>query len=250
MVKRLLIKIDEELCNGCGLCVPSCAEGALQIIDGKAKVVSESFCDGIGDCLGHCPEGALTLEEIETVEFDEEAAMEHVARMKETDAASSSGCSPAVEIEPEVPTTTQDSEKKVPFQLSHCGAVEAVSQLSHFPIKLFLVAANHPALKDANLLVASDCSTVAYPSLHKDFLKGRTVLQFCPKFGDQAYSLERLTEIFKHNDIKDITITVMTVPCCSGLIRMVQTALVQAGKEVPIKAVVIDIDGKIAKTTG
>ena len=239
MVKRLLIAIDEELCNGCGLCVPSCAEGALQIIDGKAKVVSESFCDGLGDCLGHCPEGALTLEEIETVEFDEEAALEHVARMKGTDATSASGCSPAVEIQPEEPTSsTQAAETKVTFQLGH------------FPVKLKLMAANHPALKDASLLVASDCSTIVYPSLHEDFLKGRTVVQVCPKFEDQAYSLERLTAIFKHNEIKDITITVMTVPCCSGLIRMVQAALTQADKDVPIKSLVIDIDGKIVKTMG
>lgn len=239
MVKRLLITIDEELCNGCGLCVPSCAEGALQIIDGKAKVVSESFCDGLGDCLGHCPEGALTLQEVETVEFDEEAAMEYVEKLKGADATSISSCSPTVKIEHEDhPSVTQASGSKVTFQLGH------------FPVKLKLMAANHPALKDASLLVASDCSTVVYPSLHEDFLKGRTVVQVCPKFEDQAYSLERLTAIFKHNEIKDITITVMTVPCCTGLIRMVQTALTQADKEVPIKSVVIDIDGKIVKTIG
>ena len=237
MVKRLLIKIDEELCNGCGLCVPSCAEGALQIIDGKAKVVSESFCDGIGDCLGHCPEGALTLEEIETVEFDEEAAMEHVARIKGADDKPISGCSPAVEIRTKESISTIQASETV-----------LVSQLKNFPLKLKLMAPNHPALQNASLLVAADCTTVAYPSLHEDFLKGRTITIVCPKFEPQAYSLERLTEIFKHNDIKDITITIMTVPCCGGLIRMVQTALVQAGKEVPIKAVVIDIDGKITKT--
>ncbi|MHA1638154.1 MAG: ATP-binding protein [Candidatus Thorarchaeota archaeon] len=235
MVKRLMITIDEELCNGCGLCVPSCAEGALQIIDGKAKVVSESFCDGIGDCLGHCPEGALTLAEVETVDFDEEAAMEHVAKLRGTEAVSS--CSPAVEIPQEKPTS-----------IDPAGETKVAFRLGHFPVKLKLMAANHPALKNASLLVASDCSTIVYPALHEDFLKGRTVVQVCPKFEDQAYSLERLTAIFQHNEIKDITITVMTVPCCSGLVRMVQAALVQAGKEVPIKVVVIEIDGKIVKT--
>ncbi|MHA1577646.1 MAG: ATP-binding protein [Candidatus Thorarchaeota archaeon] len=237
MVKRLLITIDEELCNGCGLCVPSCAEGALQIIDGKAKVVSESFCDGIGDCLGHCPENALTLQEVETVEFDEEAAMEHVAKIKEAEAPPTSGCSPAVKIQREESTpTTQSSGSAV------------MSQLTHFPVKLKLVAPNHPALQNASLLVSADCTSIAYPSYHEDFLKGRTVVQVCPKFEDQAYSLERLTENFRHNDIKDITITIMTVPCCSGLIRMVQTALANANKEVPTKVSIIDIDGKIVKT--
>ncbi len=237
MVKRLLIKIDEELCNGCGLCVPSCAEGALQIIDGKAKVVSESFCDGLGDCLGHCPEGALTLEEIETVEFDEEAAMEYVAKMKEAATPPTSGCSPVVKIPTEEPKSIARSSDTV-----------AVSRLKQWPIKVKLVAPNHPALQNASLLVSADCTSIAYPSFHEDFLKGRTVLQVCPKFEDQAYSLERLTEIFKHNDIKDITITIMTVPCCGGLLRMVQTALTNANKDVPTKSLVIDIDGKIART--
>ncbi len=235
LVKRLMIHIDEEKCNGCGLCVPSCEEGALAIIDGKAKVVSESYCDGLGACIGHCPEGALTLEEVETVPFDEEAAMEHVRNLRGQE---ESGCCPTVD--------TTDVQEGI--QVS--AVVHQIrSRLNNFPVKLKLMAPNHPALRNASLLISADCTTIAYPALHEDFIKGRTVIQVCPKFEDYQMNLERLTQIFAHNEIRAITILIMEVPCCSGLVRMVKQALVTAEKSLPLEVCIIGIDGAILTST-
>jgi len=237
MVKRLMIKIDEEKCNGCGLCITNCEEGALEIIDGKAKVVSESFCDGLGACIGHCPEDALTLEEVDTVAFDEEAAMEHVRKLRGEQQAST--CCPTVDL------SDAKSSETTPQVEEQFTQSKATSYLQNFPVKLKLMAPNHPALRDASLLLSADCTGICYPSLHEDFMKGKTVIQVCPKFEDYQPNITKLTQIFAANDISDVTILVMEVPCCSGLVRMIKQAIMAAGKEIPTKSLVVGVKGQI-----
>ena len=236
MVKRLMIQIDEEKCDGCGLCVPNCAEGALKIIDGKARVVSESYCDGLGACIGHCPQGALTLREVETVVFDEEAAMKYVASQK---ISSSSGCPGSQAVVFESGDTSDSShESIVPTE-------SLQSRLKQWPIKMKLVAPQHPALRKASLLLLADCAAVAYPNLHEDFLKGKTVIQVCPKFEDYEFNLEKLTSILFINDIKDVTIVHMEVPCCSGLSRFTKEAITRSGKDIPSRTFIVGVKGEI-----
>ncbi len=237
MVKRLMIHIDEEKCTGCGLCVPSCEEGALAIVDGKAKVVSESYCDGLGACLGHCPEGALTLLEVDTVPFDEDAAMDHVQNLRGTHQSSS--CCPTVSL-----NDSSETQKDQPS--SYRGGV---SYLQNFPVKLKLIAPNHPALRDTSLLLSADCTSIAYPALHNDFLQGKTIIQVCPKFEEYSSNVDKLAQIFHVNSIKDITTLIMEVPCCSGLVRMIKQALQIAGKDLPITSHIIGVRGNILSTS-
>ena len=235
MVRRLMITIDEELCTGCGLCVPSCAEGALQIVDGKAKVVSESFCDGLGACLGECPEGALSLKEVETVDFDEDAAMAHVAATRCEDPAKPCAGSEAFEY------SSHDAE-------AHANAVPvsiAPSRLDHWPVKMRLVAPNHPAFQDAHLLLIADCVGPAYASLHEDFIKGKTPILMCPKFEDYQSNLDKLTAILQGHNIKDVAVLRMEVPCCGGIDRLTRMAIQQSGKQIPIRTYTIGVRGEI-----
>ncbi len=238
MVKRLMIQIDEEKCNGCGLCITSCEEGALEIIDGVAKVVNEIFCDGLGACIGHCPEDALTLKEVDTVEFDEEAAMEHVRKTRGEEQAST--CCPTVDM--------SEAEAAATIKTEPVRSNQTVSHLQNFPVKLKLMAPNHPALRGASLLITADCTSIAYPSMHEDFLKGKTVVQVCPKFEDLQPNMTKLVQIFSTNDISDITVLVMQVPCCSGLVRMVKQATTMASKEIPISSLIIGVKGEIIST--
>ncbi|MHA2380611.1 MAG: ATP-binding protein [Candidatus Thorarchaeota archaeon] len=247
MVKRLMIMIDEDKCTGCGLCVPSCAEGALQIVDGKAKVVSETFCDGLGACLGHCPEGALTLREVETVEFDEEAAMTHVAQMQSqavaADATGSSvGCAGS---EAFTYSAAEDHS-------AHDGAVpERVipSQLQQWPVKLRLLSPQHPIFEDSSIVIVADCAGPAYAGLHEDFLKGKAAVLVCPKFEDYNANVDKLSTIFRLHNVKDITLVHMEVPCCHGLARATQDAIQNSGKDIPLRTYVIGVRGEIKAVT-
>jgi NAD-dependent dihydropyrimidine dehydrogenase PreA subunit len=238
-----MIQIDEDKCTGCGLCVPGCAEGALQIIDGKARLVSETYCDGLGACLGECPEGALTLREEDTVEFDMEAAMEHVRKTRgeaeapftKTDGAPCAGSETFTYAE------GHDADQ-------HDGAVPETitpSELNQWPIKLKLLAPQHPALNNAKLLIVADCAGPSYAGLHKDFIKGRAVILACPKFEDFQPNLEKLTMMFKINNIQDIALVHMEVPCCGGLGRLVDLAVADSGKQIPIRKYIIGVRGEI-----
>lgn len=206
-INRKIIEIDEELCNGCGQCVPACAEGALKVINGKAKLVSEVYCDGLGACLGECPTGALRI-------------VERVA----DDFVPSSSC----------------TEANRP--LSQEGAVSA---LSHWPVQIRLVPATAPFLKGANLLVAADCTPVAYPNFHRDFLKGKVIMVGCPKFDDVQEYIKKFSDIFKTADIHSVTILVMEVPCCQGLPMIVKKGMELAGKEIQMEKIVISSKGGI-----
>lgn len=228
-----MIKIDEEKCTGCGLCITSCEEGALEIIDGVAKVINDSFCDGLGACIGHCPEEALTLHEVDTVEFDEEAAMEHVKKTRGANHGST--CCPTIDMSKEMAASVFEDPIRS----------KAVSHLQNFPVKLKLIAPNHPALRGASLLITADCTSIAYPSMHEDFMKGKTVVQVCPKFEDAQANLTKLVQIFSANDIADITVVIMEVPCCGGLVRMVKQATTMASKNIPISSLIVGVKGDI-----
>ncbi|MHA2241566.1 MAG: ATP-binding protein [Candidatus Thorarchaeota archaeon] len=237
MVKRLMIQIDEERCTGCALCVPNCAEGALQIIDGKAKLVSETYCDGLGACLGHCPEDALHLLEVDTVEFDEEAAMAFVASLQKTEAASES-CAGSQVLEYAASTEHAEHDNVVP-------ETPAESMLNQWPVKLRLLAPQHPAFSKASILVVADCVGLAYGRLHEDFIKDKASILVCPKFEDYYSNLEKLTVMFQLNDIQDISILNMEVPCCGALDRVVREAAEKSGRDIPIRSYTIGVRGEI-----
>jgi ferredoxin len=234
-VKRSIVRIDEEKCNGCGLCVPSCAEGALQIIDGKAKLVSEIYCDGLGACLGECPRGAITIEERTAEEYDEEATKVHLEEMTQEEELAC-GCVSA--------NVAQLIETGDPAD----EMISRRSMLGHWPVQLTLVPPNAPFLKDADLVVAADCVPFAYPGFHQDFLKDHALVVACPKLDDFQAHLARLTEVLKQSSIKSLKVVHMEVPCCSGLVHMVRQALLQSGKDIPVEEVTIGIKGEILET--
>ncbi|MBY8998514.1 MAG: 4Fe-4S dicluster domain-containing protein [Candidatus Thorarchaeota archaeon] len=241
MVKRLMIHIDEDLCTGCANCVPGCAEGALQIIDGKAKVVSESFCDGLGACLGECPEGALTLREVETIPFNEEAAQENVQKTRlTTQEAECEGSEKFTYAEGE--SSTHEGPDHL---LPETVMTPKESNLAHWPIKLKLLSSQHPALKDASVLIIADCAALAYTSMHDDFLAGKAAVLVCPKFEDYQQNLVKLTQMFQVNNVKDVSVMHMEVPCCHGLVRAVTQAILNTGLNIPLRVFEIGVKGNI-----
>ncbi len=227
MPNREIIEIDEEKCTGCGECIPNCAEGALQIIDGKAKLIRDDLCDGLGACLGHCPEGALKIIHREAPDFDEEAVEKHLARNVPVECVS---CDVKVD----------GSTVAASTQLS--GEVVPIGQ-RQWPIALRLVSVNAPFFKDADLLVVADCVPFSYPQFLQEFLQDRVLVYGCPKFDNAQYYVEKLTEIFRNNSIKSVTMVKMEVPCCSGLQRIVEIALNQSEKKIPVENITIALRG-------
>jgi Fe-S-cluster-containing hydrogenase component 2 len=241
-VTRKIIQINEDLCDGCGQCVPSCAEGALQLVDGKAKLVSEVYCDGLGACLGECPTGALRVVEREADDFDEHAVEEHLSSMAEEEGPYvipiASGC-PSSQIKSfnEAQPRVQAGEAVVQARVD--------SALTHWPVQVRLVPPTAPFLKGAHLLVVADCAPVAYPNFHQDFLKGKVVMVGCPKFDDAQSYIQKFSEIFKGADIKSVTVLVMEVPCCQGLPIIVERGMEKSGKKIPMEKVVISAQGEV-----
>jgi len=232
MSRRKIIKIDENLCTGCGSCITSCAEGAIELINGKARVVSDRFCDGLGACLKECPAGALTIEEREAEEYDEKAAIDH---QKVSGAAASPPCQAAISISPR------------PGGPSAFNAAPGdKSQLMSWPIQMRLVPTTAPYLKGARLLIAADCTGFACPSIQEEFLKGRIALIGCPKLDDRKQFVDKLSEIIRANEIKDITTLHMEVPCCSNLRTLVSEAVRLSGKSLPVKHFVAAIRGGVS----
>jgi ferredoxin len=223
-VTRKVVRIDEEKCDGCGLCIPSCAEGAIQLVDGKARLISEKFCDGLGACLGECPKGAISIEEREAEEFDEEAVMEYQKALEKT-ASSIPGC--------------PVSQKAQEFKESK------TTKLWHWPVKINLVPVDADFLKESFLLVIADCVGVCYPTLQDDFFNKKVVLIGCPKFDDQRRYVEKFSQIFQKNAIKGIQLLRMEVPCCGGLAVILKNAMKTAGVQIPMEEVVIGIKGEI-----
>lgn len=207
-MKRRIIEIDQEKCIGCGLCASACHEGAIAMVDGKAKLMRDDYCDGLGDCLPVCPTGAITFTEREAAAYDEEAVLKHKA-------------------------SSSVSNKQE-------------SRLSHWPVQIKLVPVNAPYFDGANLLIAADCTAYAYATFHEDFMKNCITIIGCPKLDNVDYS-PKLTEIIQKNDIKSVTIVRMEVPCCGGLAYAAEKALQNSGKLIPRQIITISIDGKILK---
>ena len=215
MIRKIIV-IDEEKCNGCGLCARACHEGAIDIVDGKARLAREHFCDGLGDCLPACPAGAITFEEREAPAYDEAAVF---AAKKSAEAV----CPGA-----------------------HMAAPAAGASLRNWPVQIKLAGYAAPCFQNADLLIAADCTAFACPDFHKKYLAGRTVLVGCPKLDGVNYA-EKLTAIFRHNDIRSILVTRMQVPCCGGLPFAVQQAVQASGKAIPVRVVILAPDGNEVK---
>jgi len=279
MAKRKIIKIDEKKCNGCGLCIPNCPEGALQIIDGKARLISDLFCDGLGACIGHCPEGAIVIEEREAGKYDEKKVMAniikqgpnvikaHLNHLKEHNETQlfKEATDFLKEKKIAVPAMAQQSahgghghgssgcpgSKMMDFGEKRgtaakiSSAEKNESQLSQWPIQIMLVPPFAPYLQNADLLIAADCVPFAYADFHQDLLRGKILLVGCPKLDDVNFYTEKFTRIFKDNTIKSVTCAHMEVPCCYGVVQAVKEAIKTSGKDIPFHDVTIGIRGDI-----
>lgn len=212
---RKIIRIDEEKCNGCGICATACHEGAIEMVNGKAKLVREHFCDGLGDCLPECKAGAISFEEREAPEYDEAAVKE-----------------------------AQKKKEMEKVEIGKTNPVHIVSRLKNWPVQIKLAPVQAPYFDGANLLIAADCTAYAYASMHEDFMKGRVTLIGCPKLDAIDYS-EKLTQILAQNEIQSVTVVRMIVPCCGGLLMAAKKALQESGKEIPWQVVTIDMNGQI-----
>lgn len=275
-MKRKIIHIDEGKCNGCSLCIPNCPEGAIQIIDGKARLVSDLMCDGLGACLGHCPEGAITIEEREAEAYDEakvmanivkagpntiKAHLEHLRDHQQMDylavavgyLAEHGIANPMAKatVSGAVHTGCPGSRAmalKTKPQAEETATGTRPSQLTHWPIQLHLLGPQAPHYQGSDLLLAADCTAFALGDFHKDYLKGKTLAIACPKLDvEQEVYVEKIQMLIDVARINTLTVMIMQVPCCGGLLRLAQKAAAQAKRKVPIKCVVVGLDGGIIR---
>lgn len=250
-MKRNIVKIHEEKCNGCGLCVTSCHEGAIEIVDGKARLISDKYCDGLGNCLPACPTNAIEIIEREADEFDE-IAVEQLLKQNATnkDAGIKAkpipcGCPGTMAKKLQKPTETPTEIKDKSVDQSGVRP----SELSQWPVQLKLVHPQADFFENADVLVAADCTAFAYGDFHKDFVKGKVVLIGCPKLDDNQYYVEKMTEIIAHNSLNSITVVRMEVPCCGGIIAAVKEAMLKAQTIIPYHEVIIGVNGDIVRRT-
>lgn len=235
---RKIIQIDEEKCNGCGACAAACHEGAIGMVDGKAKLLRDDYCDGLGDCLPACPTNAISFVEREAAEYNEQAVLENKRKKQlENDGNHHHAGCPGHRMR----TFDRESSKE---QENTAAKTNNVSQLAQWPCQIKLVPVNAPYFDGAKLLIAADCTAYAYANMHSEFMKGKITIIGCPKLDEGDYS-EKLTEIIKNNDIKSVTIVRMEVPCCGGLENAAKKALHESGKFIPWQVVTISVDGKI-----
>lgn len=242
-VRRKIIEINEELCNGCGQCLVDCAESALEIIDGKARLVADKYCDGLGACLKGCPTGALQIIEREAVDFDEEAVQELLKQQKAQGKSQqqTQGC-PSVGIQiHNIGQQTPCQTANKPASLQTAGA----SALSHWPVQIRLVPPTAPFLANADLLIAADCVPIAYAGFHQDLLSGRAVMMGCPKFDDGESYVQKITEILKVSGVKSLVVAIMEVPCCQGMAAIVKKAVESSGSTIPVEVAVISTKGEL-----
>jgi ferredoxin len=230
---RKIVEIDEDKCDGCGLCAQACAESAIRIIDGKARLISETYCDGLGACLEECPQGAITISEREAEGFDEEAVRRHLNDRDHNDREMPS-CpgSRMIELTANQPRTAQEK-------------ITISSRLRNWPVQLRLAPVDAPYFRDADLLLAADCVPFALPDFHSRLLEGKILLIGCPKLDDAAFYDRKLTSILKENDIKSLTVAHMEVPCCFGLIELAKRAILESGKDIEFRTVKIGIRGEL-----
>jgi NAD-dependent dihydropyrimidine dehydrogenase PreA subunit len=251
---RKIVNIDQEKCDGCGLCVPSCAEGAITIVDGKAQISADNLCDGLGACLGDCPRDAITIIEREADEFDEAAVEDHLHQKQ---------ASPAAQPKPAhahhggahhggahhgggCPGSRVASFSPPPAQAAPAAGSQQ-SQLAQWPVQLHLVPVTAPYFQGADLLITADCVPFAYADYHRDFLAGKAVVIGCPKLDDNGAYKEKLTELFRVSGIKSITVLRMEVPCCGGIVMAARQALAASGKDIPFREVTISIRGEVVE---
>lgn len=231
---RKIIHIDEEKCNGCGACVTACHEGAIGLVNGKAKLMRDDYCDGFGDCLPGCPTGAITFEEREAAAYDEQAVLENKQKKAAAAAPAHAGC----------PGHQMHQFNRKPAPAAPTAGMSMPSQLGQWPCQIKLVPVNAPYFNGAKLLIAADCTAYAYANIHQEFMQGKITLIGCPKLDSVDYS-EKLTAILSQNDIKSVTVLRMEVPCCGGLEHAAVTALKNSGKFIPWQVVTFSIDGRI-----
>jgi NAD-dependent dihydropyrimidine dehydrogenase PreA subunit len=282
MAKRKIIKIDEELCNGCGLCIPNCPEGAMQIIDDKARLISDLFCDGLGACIGHCPQGAIAVEEREAEDYDEKRVMQNIIKQgpnvikahlehlkghgqkeyleQAVDFLRSKKIANPLEETKEAPrghhphafaacpgSKVEDFRGEKSASSIPAAAARANSGLRQWPVQIMLVPPFAPYLDHSDLLIAADCVPFAYANFHEDFLKGKTLLVGCPKLDDIEIYRQKFAQILKQNTIKSITYASMEVPCCFGMVGLIEEAIGESGKDIPFHQAVISVKGERIK---
>lgn len=274
-MKRDVIHIDEEKCTGCGLCVPECPEGAIQMIDGKARLISDLFCDGLGACLGHCPEGAISIEKREAEAYDERKVMDNVvkhgtntikAHLKHLqDHGQTEYYNKAVQYLQDHELEVPEPENKQPPISTGCPGLKSMefdipqkrekksqgliaSQLRHWPVQLHLISPNAPQYQKADLLLAADCTAFAAGNFHQDFLEEKALAIACPKLDEgQEIYLEKLRTLIDEAEINTLTVMIMQVPCCSGLVALAKQAIEKASRKVPLKIIVLSIKGEVLK---
>lgn len=232
MVRRI-VKINEEKCNGCGLCAKACHEGAIGMINGKAKLLRDDYCDGLGDCLPVCPTGAISFEEREAADYDEEAVKANMAKRKQS--VHTGGCPGST-----LKTFTRGQSS----QTTYVSEVKSESQLMQWPVQIKLVPVNAPYFNDAKLLIAADCTAYTYANFHEKFIKNHITIIGCPKLDATDYS-DKLSDIIRENNIKSITVVRMEVPCCAGIANATIKALQNSGKMIPWRVITISTDGRI-----
>jgi len=244
-MKRKIIRIDEATCNGCGKCASACAEGAIAMVDGKARLVSDVYCDGLGACIGDCPVGAITIEEREAADFDPKAVEHHVAKERPAipsiplhrHGAGGFACPGSAARSLVVPAAP-------PPQTGPAGE-PVLSRLGNWPVQLHLVPLTAPYLRGARLLISADCVPFALPGFHNELLAGRVLLVGCPKLDDTDFYIKKLTSLFEANDIRSVDVATMEVPCCHGLVQVVRQAIAASGKAIPLSLVQVSIQGVI-----
>ena len=241
-MKRDIISIDESKCNGCGICISGCHEGAIELVNGKAKLISDEYCDGLGDCLPQCPTDAIKIIQRDAVDYDLQA----VELKKEKNSEKPNlPCGCPGTMEKSIKRNAKINISAVPTKINNVAEVSVASELNQWPIQLKLVNTKAGFLNGADILIAADCTAYAYGNFHKEFIKGRVTLIGCPKLDDNDYYKEKIVEILKNNDIKSITVVRMEVPCCAGIVSSVKGAMLTAGIIVPYKEVTIGINGVI-----
>lgn len=240
---RDIVRIDEELCDGCGLCVPRCAEGAIELVDGKARLAAERYCDGLGACLGQCPKGAITIIQREADAFDEAAVEERLHALKT--AALNIQPRPEKKLACGCPGSAVATFAATRSQPTALSVDAPASALTHWPVKIRLIPPHAPFLNGADLLVTADCVPAAHPGLHQELLPGKVILLGCPKFDDAHEDVRRFAQIFQQAGIKSVTVLSMEVPCCAGLAEIVRQAMFVAGVQIPFKEVVVSRQGEV-----
>jgi len=250
MVKREIVHIDEEKCDGCGQCVPSCEEGAIRIVDGKARLLSEVYCDGLGACLGHCPQGAISMIEREADGFDEAAVQRHLASLRpEASRPPAGGGCPGAAVQDLGlhvlgPTAPHSRLAAIQKSVSEDDGDRA-SALRHWPIQLSLVPPGAPFLAGADLLLVAQCVPFAMADFHQRFLQNRAVAIACPKLDDSQAHLQKLVAVLDASPVKSLRVVHMEVPCCTGLVRIARAALAETGKDIPLGDVTISVRGEV-----